>query len=102
MLNLPKKELYLLVMYLRVLKLCEEFMNLSCLHVNIHSDFFFPEYVPQKGAGDSQHCWNSSHTFLKVQRLVVMTTGGELSKDQRFGMVRTIIEKPECYNARNS
>lgn len=25
--NLPKKELQLLVMYLRVLKLCEEFLN---------------------------------------------------------------------------
>lgn len=40
--------------------------------------------------------------FFKLQRLVVMTSGGQLSKDQRFGMVRIIIEKPKCYNARSS
>lgn len=31
-----------------------------------------------------------------------MTSGGELSEDQRFGTVEITIEKPECYNARNS
>lgn len=57
--NLPTKELYLLVVYLRVLKLSEEFLNLLWLHLNIHSGFVFffsPEYVPQQGTGDSRRC----------------------------------------------
>lgn len=39
---------------------------------------------------------------LNIQRLVVMTSGGELPKDQRSGMIRIITEKPKCYSTRNS
>lgn len=31
-----------------------------------------------------------------------MTSGGEHSKDQRFGMIRVITEKPKSYNAKDS
>lgn len=111
MFSLPQKKICLSHAFISMLKLWEEFPYLLWLHLKSNSDLFFllvvafflsPECVPPKGTGNSQCCYNSSHTFLKLQRLVVMASGGQLSKDQRFGMVRIIIEKPECCNARSS
>lgn len=98
--SLQKTELYILVVYLGVLELCEEFLNLLWLNWNVYSDLVWV-FVCERELVILARLKFLPY-ILNAQRLVVMTSGGEVPKDQRSGRTRIISEKPKCCNTRNS